>query len=177
MYPVVTGGSDRSGFFTDLFQKHHGWLLGWLKKKLDCPHHAADLAQDTFTRLLGFGNLPKLNEPRAYLLVTANRLLINHYHRRRVEDETLRAVAMLQESDIGSSMEEAAAARQLITQVIWLLTEEIDEKPRQAFLLARVDGLSYREIAERLKVSESSVKQYLARTLIHIHARLYGHHD
>lgn len=160
-----------------LYSDHHGWLLGWLRRKLGCPHQAADLTHDTFTRLLGFGKLPALYEPRAYLLVTANRLLINDYHRRRVEEETLRTVAILQESDAGSNTVEIAAARQLLAQVIWLLTEEIEEKPRQAFLLARLDGLSYREIAERLQVSESSVKQYLARTLVHCHSRLYGHHD
>lgn len=160
-----------------LYSDHHGWLQGWLRKKLGCPHQAADLSHDTFARLLGFGKLPVLKQPRAYLLVTANRLLINDYHRRRVEEETLRTVAIVQESDTGSNTVEVAAARQLLAQVIWLLTEEIEEKPRQAFLLARLEGLSYREIAERLQISESSVKQYLARTLVHCHSRLYGQHD
>ena len=39
--------------------------------------------------------------------------------------------------------------------------------------MAKVDGLSYRTIAERLGVSESSVKQYLSKALVHCHARLY----
>ena len=38
-----------------LYKGYHGWLLSWLRRRLDCPHNAADMAQDTFTRLLGAG--------------------------------------------------------------------------------------------------------------------------
>lgn len=48
-----------------LYHDHHGWLFAWLRKKLSCPHHAADIAQDTFTRLLAMSHLPFLETPRA----------------------------------------------------------------------------------------------------------------
>ncbi|WP_416390945.1 sigma factor [Alloalcanivorax xenomutans] len=35
-----------------LYSDHHGWLLGWLRKKLGCSQHAADMAHDTFVRVL-----------------------------------------------------------------------------------------------------------------------------
>ncbi|WP_033388268.1 sigma factor, partial [Pseudomonas psychrophila] len=35
-----------------LYLDHHSWLTGWLRSKLGCPQSAADLAQDTFMRLL-----------------------------------------------------------------------------------------------------------------------------
>ena len=57
--------------------------------------------------------------------------------------------------------------------VLRLLVDELPEKPRRAFLLARLEGLTYRQIARRLSVSESSVKQYLAKAFAHCHARLY----
>lgn len=66
---------------SELYQRHHGWLFGWLRKKLGCPDNAADLTQDTFVKLLGLEHLPAFKEPRAFLLVAANRLLINQYHR------------------------------------------------------------------------------------------------
>ncbi|MDU5679729.1 sigma factor, partial [Pseudomonas aeruginosa] len=31
-----------------LYQDHHGWLQGWLRRRLGCAENAADLAQDTF---------------------------------------------------------------------------------------------------------------------------------
>jgi RNA polymerase sigma-70 factor (ECF subfamily) len=156
-----------------LYREHHGWLRSWLHRKLACRHDAADLAQDTFLRLLAQAEQPVLREPRAYLLVIANRLLINQYQRRRVETETLRAMTALLGDEQAPDAERIVAARQLLAEVMRLLVEELDENPRRAFLMARVDGASYTEIARKLKVSESSVKQYLAKALAHCHARLH----
>lgn len=36
----------------ELYTDHHTWLHGWLRRKLGCSHRAADLAHDTFLRLL-----------------------------------------------------------------------------------------------------------------------------
>lgn len=160
-----------------LYANHRGWLQGWLRKKLGCLHQAADIVQDTFVKLLALPQLPVLREPRAYLLVTANHLLINQFHRRKLEEEALRAMAVLAEDSLAHSPEDIVATRQLLGQTMLLLSDELDEKPRRAFLMARVDGLSYAEIAAELGVSESSVKQYLAKVLAHCHARLHALND
>ncbi len=41
-----------------LYQDHHGWLQGWLRRRLGCAENAADLAQDTFARLLASRRVP-----------------------------------------------------------------------------------------------------------------------
>ncbi|WP_394789774.1 sigma-70 family RNA polymerase sigma factor [Rhodoferax sp.] len=155
-----------------LYLAHYRWLLGWLLRKLGCAHHAADLGQDTFVRLLELPAVPLIREPRAYLMVLANRLMINRYHRQRVEDDTLRTLAILAEGQQHASAEDAAAAQQAMGQIVALLVHEVGEKPGTAFLLARLHGESYSAIAERLGVSETRVKQYLATVLAHCHARL-----
>ncbi len=156
-----------------LYRNHHGWLLGWLRKKLRCPHDAADMAHDAFLRVLGGSDIALLKEPRAYLLVVANRLLINRYKRHVVETEALQQIAVLMEDAEDKGPEDLTAVRQLLARILGMLAEELPEQVRKAFLLARVDGLSYAEIALKLKVSESSVKQYLAKALAHCHARLF----
>jgi len=156
-----------------IYADHQGWLVGWLKRRLGCPDDAADLSQDTFIRLLNGEDPARLREPRAYLLVIANRLLINFTRRRRVERDALAQVALLLDREDRRGPATTAAARDLLAQVLLLLTEELPEKPRRAFLMARVDGLGYRAIAARLGVSESSVKQYLAKALARCHERLY----
>lgn len=155
-----------------LYQAHQPWLLNWLKSKLGCAHDAGDMSQDTFLKLFSV-DLSSLREPRAYLLVIANRLLINRYRRSQVEAEVLRQVAVLAENCEKKGPADIVAARDLLHWVLMMLTEELPEKSRQAFLMARVDGLSYKQIAEQLKVSESSVKQYISKALVHCHKRLY----
>lgn len=156
-----------------LYQDHQPWLLAWLRKKLGCPHGAADLSHDTFLRLIEQPAVPVLREPRAWLLVVANRLLINRHQRQRVEAETLRAVALMLESQAEPDPEQVVAARELLASVLRWLMNELPARQRQALLMARVDGLAIAEIAHRLGVSDRSVKLYLAQGLAYCHARLH----
>ena len=55
-----------------LYGAHHGWLLGWLRKKLNNQPQAADLAHDTFTRLLG---APTPSHPGALALAAPMQVL------------------------------------------------------------------------------------------------------
>lgn len=159
-----------------LYQQHQPWLFNWLRGKLGCPDDAGDMSQDTFLRLLS-ADISGLREPRAYLLVIANRLLINRYRRIKVEAEVLQQVAHLAETCNEKGPAEIVAARDLLHRVLLMLSEELPEKPRKAFLMARIDGKSYQQIAKQLDVSESSVKQYIAKALMHCHKRLYDAFD
>ncbi len=156
-----------------LYREHHSWLYAWLKKKIRCPHSTADLSHDTFARLLSLSEMPSLREPRAYLLVTANRLMITQNIRRKVEEEVLCRMAALVSKNTCQDVAHIVAIRQLLERTVLMLIEELDERSRRAFLMARIDGLTYAEIAQRLNVSESRVKQHLVKALGYCHSRLY----
>lgn len=138
-----------------------------------CPHQAADISQDTFVRLLSLPVLPCLQEPRAYLLVTANRLMLNLYRKHKVETDVLSSIAALLVDQSSEDVAHICAVRQLLEQVLLMLTEELDARTRQAFLLARVDGMRYAEIAQMMGISKSRVKQHLVKALAYCHSRLY----
>src|SRR5690606_12072999 len=91
-----------------LYRDHHGWLDGWLRKKLGNACDAADLAHDTFVRVLRHrAGLAELREPRAYLTTIAKRLLANHYRRRSLEDAYMEALAALPEPQTPSPEQRA----------------------------------------------------------------------
>ena len=79
-----------------LYLQHHSWLVARLKRKLGCAWDAADLAQNTFVRVLAANTdrLGELAEPRAYLTTTAKRLLIDRGRRQQIEDAYLRELAL-----------------------------------------------------------------------------------
>lgn len=78
---------------TELYANHHGWLRGWLRKKSGGHDRAADLAHDTFVRILS-SNIPTaLDQPRAYLTTIAKGLLINWHQRQALERAYLDALA------------------------------------------------------------------------------------
>lgn len=148
-----------------LYADHHGWLLGWLRRKLGDAHQAADLAQDTFLRLLSTpaaeAALPDLHEPRAYLTTVAQRLLLNHYRRLSLERAWLEALALSPQA-VAASPEERLSMLQSL-QALDAMLAALPAKTRSAFLLSQLEGLSYGDIAAQLGVTVRSVKRYMAQ--------------
>ena len=147
-----------------LYQDHHSWLTGWLRRKLGCPQSAADLAQDTFMRLLTARETPTLAEPRAFLTVVAKRVLFNHYRRQDLERAYLQTLAQMPEQVVPSEEERA-----IILQTLMELDQLLDGLPspvKRAFLLAQIDGLSHAEIGARLGISVATVKRHLSKAAL-----------
>jgi len=151
----------------ELYASHHGWLFGWLRRKLGCPEQAADLAQDTFLRILGARNaLPGIGEPRAYLTTTANRLIIDRARRHAIEQAWLNELAALADPLAGfASPEEQLLAAEALAQIAAAL-EAVPAKAGEAFLLHYLDGLTHAEIGERLGVGPRMVRKYLVQCLV-----------
>ncbi|WP_322045508.1 sigma-70 family RNA polymerase sigma factor [Paraburkholderia sp. J67] len=149
-----------------LYRDHHGWLHGWLRRKLGDAFEAADLAHDTFLRILsaherpGLPALHELREPRAYLTTVARRVLLNHYRRLSLEQAFLDTLAHLPEPQV-PSVEERLVILETLHEVDAML-DSLAPKVRMAFLLAQLEGLTYAEIATRLQVSERTIKRYMA---------------
>ena len=150
----------------DLYRDHRGWLENWLRRRLGNGCDAADLSQDTFLRVLASSQrIAELQEPRAYLLTVGKRLLSNFYQRRSLEQAYLAALAVLPE-DCAPSPEQ----RWLLLETLQALDELLDGLPRavrRAFLWSQLEGLNYRQIAERLGVSERTIKRYMAQAYEH----------
>ncbi|MHC6225923.1 sigma-70 family RNA polymerase sigma factor [Pseudomonas sp. X10] len=151
-----------------LYRDHRSWLENWLRRRLGDAWDAADLAQDTFVRVLAAQQtqpLAGLREPRAYLLTVGKRLLVNHYKRRSLERAYLDALASLPEA-LAPSPEQ----RWLLLEALQALDELLDGLPqavRQAFLWAQLEGVDYATIGGRLQVSERTVKRYMAKAYEH----------
>jgi len=147
-----------------LYCDHHGWLQGWLRKKLGDAHHAADLAHDTFLRIIGRQEAPDYHEPKAYLTTIARGLLADHWRRQVIERTWLETLAALPEP-LAPSPEEKALLLETLCRIDALL-DKLKPKVREAFLLSQLDGLTYRQIGERMGVGERMVKKYMAQAML-----------
>ncbi|MAC98892.1 MULTISPECIES: sigma-70 family RNA polymerase sigma factor [Pseudomonas] len=152
-----------------LYLQHHRWLTGWLQRRLGCSFRAADLCHDTFVRILSADNaatqVQAVREPRSYLATIANRVLIDHLRRRALEKAWLESLALAPEA-VDISPEQRLLLLEALQQLDCMLTG-LGSKVREAFLLSQLQGLRYSEIAERLGVSVSMVKKYMAKATEH----------
>lgn len=156
--------SPAADVFSALYASHHGWLYNWLWRKLGCRDGAADLAQDTFVRMLAAQSADSLREPRAYLSTVANGLLVNHWRRLTLERTFLAALASRPELTVPSPEERALVVETLCR--IDAMLDTLSPRARQAFLLAQIDGLTYAQIAVQLEVSERMIKKYMAQAML-----------
>ena len=116
-----------------LYRQQHSWLTRWLRQRLNCSQSAADLAQDTFIRLLN----------------------------KKLERAYLEALATLPEPVVPSLETQAILLETLIALDAAL--DGLERPVREAFLLSQVDGLGHAEIAQRLAVSITTVKRYIIK--------------
>ncbi|MBC3486883.1 sigma-70 family RNA polymerase sigma factor [Pseudomonas sp. SWRI50] len=149
----------------DLYCEHHGWLNGWLRKRLGNAFDAADLTQDTFVRVIKARIALDIREPRPYLSRIAKGLLIDLIRRRSLEQAYLEALASLPEA-LQPSLEEQAILLQALVEVDRLL-QGLGPKVKQVFMLSQFDGLTYPQIAEHMNISVRSVNNYMAKAMEH----------
>lgn len=151
---------------TDLYVQHHGWLRSWLQRRLGHAGDAADFAQDTYLRVIESRTvLADIREPRAFLTTVAKRVVANHLRHREIERAYLETLAHMPQP-LAPSPEERAIVLEALLEIDAIL-DGLPPKVRTAFLWAQLDGMPYAEIAERMGVSLSSVKQYMARAIRH----------
>lgn len=154
-----------------LYSNHHGWLNGWLRARLGNSADAADVAQDTFMRLLQRTGQLDLQAPRAFLRTIARGLVIDLWRREELHRAYLETVALLPPAEVPSP-----EARELLLELLEAIAHMLDGlKPnvRQAFLLAQCEGMPYQQIAETLGVSLRSVERYIADALFHCYVLRY----
>ncbi len=139
--------------------------MSWLSRKLGCPEQAADLCQDTFFKLLKRQYPLELKTPRAYLTTVAHSLVVNHWRRLDVERHYLEAIAVLPEDEC-PSLEDQVILIETLTRIDHALSG-LPKHVREAFLLSQLHGLTYKVIAERLDVSDRTIKNYMAKAMMH----------
>ena len=155
----------------ELYANHHGWLRGWLHRKLGNSGDAADLAHDTFLRVLRKAVKPSeampafvpetIREPRAYLTTIANGLVVSHIRRRSLEQAWLETLASLPQPQFISPEQRAVVWQTLLDVDAALAT--LAPRVRQAFMMAQIDGMKQRDIAVALGLSVPTIKKYMQK--------------
>nr|WP_024891997.1 sigma-70 family RNA polymerase sigma factor [Luteimonas huabeiensis] len=152
--------------FARMFAEHRPVLRGFFARR-GAHDEADDLVQETYLRLLRAHQArgEAIANPEAYLFTVATNLAREQAARRRrmpVPIEELEHVAaQLAEEDGAERAAERAQRRRRLQAVLATLPE----RTRAVLVMQHRDGLSYRQIAERLGVSPHMVKKHVVRGL------------
>ena len=150
--------------FGEVFVRHARELRHFLRTRRGAAD-ADDLVQESFVRLLETGRTQDIANPRAWLYRTSSNLASDGADHRRVrahvheDDADVDAVA-----DHRADPARIADARQQVAH-LWAALLTLPEACRHAFMLNRFDGLSQREIAAHMGISEKTVERHVLRAL------------
>lgn len=162
--PAMSSTDPQS--FHRLYSDHNPWLRTWLQRKLGNVSDAADIAQDTFLRLLCSHRKPAQlgREPRALLTHIAKGLVIDLWRRQNVERAYLEAIAHLPEAEVPSP-ETRLAIIETLSQIDAMLCS-LSARTREIFLLAQLDGLTLQEIARQTATPVITVRRHIRKALL-----------
>ena len=143
---------------TGLYERHAGGVFQFCLRWLRSREEAEDAAQTTFLyafRGLDRGVVPALERP--WLLSIARNVCLS-----RSDAARRRAVEVAQDPH---TLEETVAAPAQANELDGLTSAlaSLTDQQRQAILLREWHGLSYREIAEQLELSQAAVETLLFR--------------
>tara|TARA_R110000868_G_scaffold335496_1_gene596349 strand:+ start:2361 stop:2876 length:516 start_codon:yes stop_codon:yes gene_type:complete len=123
---------------------------------------ALDLVQDAFTKI--WENCSKIDftKVKTYLLTTVNNLFLNTIKHHKV------VLAYAKESpnlDITNQSPEYLLEEEEFKEKLQNAIASLTEAQREVFLMNRIDGKKYKEIAELLEISQKAVEKRMSGAL------------
>jgi len=122
-----------------------------------------ELLHSAYLRLMRYRAQHAVENVAAFLVRTAVNIGVDNYrHERFIADISPEDCGARENSPL---QDEVLAARVRLDRVREGLSR-LTPRTREVFLMHRLDGMKYREIAERLGISQSAVEKHIARAAL-----------
>lgn len=140
-----------------VWQEHRGELKSFILKRVRGAAEAEDILHDVFLKMLaGLGSVQRVDHLRAWLFTVARNAVADHFRSKRPTQELPEDLADHgQEGASGQVEDVGACLRPMI--------DALPENLRLAVVLADLEGLRQREVAQRLGISLPAVKSRVLR--------------
>lgn len=143
-----------------------GWWRAVLNRVVRATRNEAqaeDYLHSAFIRLEEYRLRQEVRRPSAFLVRTAVNLALDEHRSRKTRNELSPAVVDITNiSDNQPLQGEALLARERLKRVQEGLAR-LSPRTRQVFLMHRLDGMKYREIASQLGITVSAVEKHVAK--------------
>lgn len=167
-------GGDVAAFdaiYNKYCRKLHGFVWMYLKQEED----AEEIVQEVFIRIWESKAKIDLSAPFESFLFTIAYNATMSLLRKRIREAKSRAYLKSLQQGPGEQVSDEIHFRELDRQVQTLL-QKLTPRQKEIYLLSREEGLSHKEIAQKLGISESTVNNHLVAVIkylkLHINSRL-----
>lgn len=140
-----------------VWREHRGELKGYILKRVRSAAEAEDILHDVFLKMLSsLGPTDRVNQVRAWLFTVTRNAVADYYRSRRPTSE-------LPEDLADHSLDVEGEPFEDIGSSLKPMLNALPEKIRAALVMADLEGLKQREVAERLGISLVAAKSRILR--------------
>jgi len=153
---------------------HEPDVRRWLARTVVSFHDVEDIVQECYARFARLQSVAHIAQPRAYFRITARNIALRQLRRARiVRIDALTEIDAITLPADEPSPERIAGDRLELAHVRTLIAA-LPPRCRRVLEMRRIEGLSQREIAAQLGISENVVENEAARGLRQILRQLAG---
>jgi RNA polymerase sigma factor (sigma-70 family) len=149
-------------------------LLRFFERRVRDRVEAEDLVQDVYVRLAQRGNLDDIEHLGGYVFEAAASVLRDRARRRQTRAADAHdPYDSERHGDVDFAPDRVLEGQVRLRQASAALLE-LPERTRHVFVLRRVEGLRYQDIAARLQISVSAVEKHMQRAVAFLLQRVDG---
>ena len=156
---------DRALWLSKNVLPHEPAVRAYLSTRRVAGLEIDDVIQETYAKLASIESVENIRNPRSYFFQTAYSILVTHVRRSRIVP--ISAVGELEQLQLPSDQplpDRELEAHDQLREIARAMTA-LPRKCREVFMLRRVHGLSQREVAEKLQLSENTVEHYMTKSI------------
>ena len=168
--PIPDNEESRASVVERLFRKHNEALIRFLRGRVGSHNEALEVAQEAYVRLLSLDQPGAVSYLRAFLFKTAANIAIDRRRRNQNYDKVA-GRQLFSELTENRTPERQLSGEQTLRH-LGALIESMPPKCRESFVMNQIQGLDAATIARRLGITDSMVRKYVVRALLHCRAHM-----
>lgn len=158
-------------YFNEFYTTHIQSASNFAYYKSGNKNTALDLAQEAFIKIWENCNKIDFTKAKSYLFTVVNNLFLNKVKHEKVVFEYAKNSPYL---DINNQSPEYLLEEEEFKLKLKKAIEDLTEAEREVFLMNRIDGKKYREIAELLAISQKAVEKRMSSALKKLRTKIDG---
>ena len=171
---LIKLSKDQESSLEELFNYYYPRLYDFSRSFLKIEEGIDDILQEVFIRI--WQNRKKIKDPatfNSYIFTITRNLLLNELRSRlnqkSFKDE-IRQLSTAQEY-VSIDQTQFKDLKNRVDDIIG----ELPERQKEIFVLSRTEGLSHKEIAEKLQITTKTVEYHISLAIKFLKTNLNGH--